>query len=246
MKWYEDLYNRQVYLDLYAADDTRIAPREAEAVVRLLGLRPGQSVLDVCCGYGRHALELARRGFRVTGIDLAPRQIEEARRRAQAAGVDVRFVLGDVREMDFQAEFDACLNLFTSFGFFETEAENQAMLNRIAGATSPGGSFLLETWNREKVIREFVEREVEEMVGGVRLVKEWQFDALAGRFNWQNTVTFPDGRQERWNHSIRAYTLVELKSMLEVAGFRLEQVFGDWGGTAYGLYSEQMIVVARR
>jgi cyclopropane fatty-acyl-phospholipid synthase-like methyltransferase len=134
---------------------------EVEAVVRLLGLRHGQAVLDVYCGYGRHALELARRGFRARGIDLALRQIEEAQRRAKAAGLGVRFVLGDVREMDFRAEFDACLNLFTSLGFFETEAENQAMLDRIGQATVPGGLFLLETWNREKMIREFAEREVE-------------------------------------------------------------------------------------
>jgi ubiquinone/menaquinone biosynthesis C-methylase UbiE len=96
-------------------------------------------VLDVCCGYGRHALELGRRGRRVTGIDLAPAQIEFARRRAEAAGIQpAQFVQGDVRTMQFAEPFDACLNLFTSFGFFDDDG-NQEMLARIAQATRADG-----------------------------------------------------------------------------------------------------------
>ena len=246
MKWFEDIYQRQIYLDLYAEADTQIAPEEASAVVRLLGLPFGRSILDVCCGYGRHAIDLARRGFHVTGIDLAPRQIEEARRRAQAEDLVVRFVLGDVRAMVFEQEFDACLNLFTSFGFFDTDAENLEMLRRIARATAPGGQFLLESWNRERVIREFAPHQVQVREGGLRIDKDWQFDGIAGRINWQNTVSFPDGRRERWGHSIRAYTLAELKQLLESAGFALEQACGDWDGSRYELSSEHLIVIGRR
>ena len=246
MKWYEDLYQRQLYLDLYAEGDTQIAPHEVDAVVRLLGMPAGCSVLDVCCGYGRHAIELARRGYRVTGIDLAPRQIEEAQLRARAAGVTARFVVGDARAMDFEQEFAVCLNLFTSFGFFDTDAENLEMLRRIAQVAAPGGRFLLESWNRERVIREFAPCEVEELAGGIQIEKTWQFDAWAGRIDWQNTVTFPGGRQERWGHSIRANTLAELRHLLETAGFALERAYGDWDGRDYDLASERLIAVAKR
>jgi SAM-dependent methyltransferase len=246
MQWFEDLYNRQIYFDLYAESDTQLAVEEVDQIIALLNLVPGQSILDVCCGYGRHAIELARRGFQVTGVDLSPVQIASARERAQATKVRVDFVIGDARQMPYQDQFDVSLNLFTSFGFFEDDADNFKMLQRIAGATVPGGRFLIDLWNREKQIREFEPIEVEEWTGGVRIEKEWHFDAWSGRINWTNRVLFPDGRQEGWNHSVRAYTLVELRRMLEQVGFKLERVHGGFDGRDYSLDAPQMIIIARK
>lgn len=119
MEWYEDLYNRQIYFDLYSAADTQLARQEVARLVELLPLESGQSILDVCCGYGRHAIELAKRGYKVAGIDLSSKQIEGAIKRAKEARVEVNFMIGDAREMSFQEEFDITLNLFVSFGFFQ-------------------------------------------------------------------------------------------------------------------------------
>jgi SAM-dependent methyltransferase len=246
MEWFRDLYNRQIYFDLYAQADTRLAIQEVEGIVNLLRLEPGQRVLDVCCGYGRHAIELARRGHRVTGVDLSPVQIRAARENAQAAGVEIDFVVGDAREMGYQDQFDVTLNLFTSFGFFDDEADNLAMLGSIARASAPGGLFLLDLWNREKQIRDFKPVEVEERADGVRIEKRWAFDAWRGRLNWSNHVTFPDGREERWEHSVRAYTLVELRQMLERVDFELERVYGGFDSRANTLDAPQMVLVARR
>jgi SAM-dependent methyltransferase len=246
MEWFRDLYNRQIYFDLYAQADTQLALQEVDGMVELLGLAPGSRVLDVCCGYGRHAIELAKRGHQVTGVDLSPLQIEAARENAQAAGVEVDFVVGDAREMGYREAFDVTLNLFTSFGFFEDEADNLAMLASIARASAPGGRLLLDLWNREKQIRDFRPLEVEERADGVRIEKRWAFDAWGGRLNWRNQVTFPDGRVERWEHSIRAYTLVELRQMLEQVGFKLERVYGAFDGRAYTLDAPQMVLVARK
>lgn len=150
MKWFEDLYNRQIYFDLYAEEDTVLAKTEVEDIINLLGLKTGQTVLDVGCGYGRHAVELAKRGFLVTGIDLAPKQIDAAVRRGDDMGVDIRFILGDAREMEFREKFEIVLSLFLTFGFFDEEADNQKMLSRMADALQPGGMLLMDLWNREK------------------------------------------------------------------------------------------------
>jgi SAM-dependent methyltransferase len=246
MEWFRDLYNRQIYFDLYAKGDTRLAIQEVDGIVDLLGLEPGRRVLDVCCGYGRHAIELARRGQRVTGVDLSPVQIEAARENARAAGVEIGFVVGDAREMGYRDQFDVTLNLFTSFGFFEEGADDLQMLASIARASAPGGQFLLDLWNREKQIRDFSPFEIEERADGVRIEKRWAFDAWRGRLNWSNHVTFPDGREERWEHSVRAYTLVELRQMLEGVGFELERVYGAFDGRAYTLDAPQMVLVARK
>ena len=128
LEWFEDLYNRQIFFDLYVEEDIRKAPKEVNGVVKILGLKPGQSILDVCCGYGRHSIELARRGYRVTGIDLSPKQIAVARRRAKEEDLTINFLIGDAREMEFQNKFDITLNLFLSFGYFKDDAENLKML----------------------------------------------------------------------------------------------------------------------
>lgn len=245
MNWCEDIYNRQIFFDLYSEEDIRIAPQEVESLVKILGLKPGQSILDVCCGYGRHATELAKRGYKVTGIDLSPKQIELAIERAKEEGLAVNFIVGDVREMDFQDKFDITLNLFTSFGYFQDETENLKMLERIAYATIPNGLFLMDLWNREKQIKDFKPKESEEH-NGIIIEKTWDFDPLEGRLNWENTVIFPNGRKENWNHSIRAYTLVELRRMLNEVGFRLEKVLGDLDGHDYTIDSPNMILVSRR
>jgi SAM-dependent methyltransferase len=246
MKWYEDLYNRQIYFDLYAEEDTQLAGREVACLIKLLQLTPGQSILDVCCGYGRHALVLARKGYHATGIDLSPKQITAAKKRADEEGLRVNLIVGDAREMAFQRKFDIAINLFTSFGFFEDEADHLQMLDRIASATAPSGLFLLDLWNREKMLQGLIPREIEEREDGIIIEKQWDFDAYRGRFNWQNTVVYPGGKSVRWQQSVRAFTLVELKNLLQEVGFKLEKVFGNWDGGAYTPESPKMITIARR
>ena len=246
MNWYEDLYNRQTYLDIYAVEDTRIAPREVDGLIRLLNLNPGQSVLDVCCGYGRHAVLLAKWGLRVTAIDLSSKQIEEATVRASREGVAVDFLVGDAREMSFQGGFDAVLNLFTSFGLFQDEADNLRLLERMAGALAPGGPLLVDLWNREKLIRDFTPLTIEERQDGIRIERSWTFDAWRGRVYWQNRIAFPDGRQESWSQSVRAYTLIELRTYLSEVGLLTEQIFGGFDGSEYTLDSPRMITTARK
>lgn len=96
------------------------------------------------------------------------------------------------------------------------------------------------------MIRDFSPYLVEERPDGIRIEKRWEFDAWNGRLNWVNEVTFPDGRKESWDHSVRAYTLVELKRMYETTGLRIEDVHGDFKGNEYSLESPQMILQARK
>ena len=245
MNWHQDLYNRQIYLDLYAEEDTRLAVEQVDDLVRLLDIPPGASILDVCCGYGRHAIELAKRGFRVTGIDLAPKQIDEAKRRASESDIEIEFLHGDAGEMSFLKPFDVALSLFLSFGFDDDEG-NLRMLRRISEATASGGVLLMDLWNREKEIRDFSPVAIEERDGGIRVEKRWEFDQWNGRLNWENLVKLPDGSTERWEHSVRAYTLVELRHMLEEVGFRMEKVYGDFKGSDYTLASAQMVTLSRK
>jgi SAM-dependent methyltransferase len=250
-EWWREVFDRPTFLELYERADSELAVRQVERILRLLGgetgaLRPPALILDVCCGYGRHSIELARRGFRVVGVDISAVQVGHARQKAAAAGTAPGLVIGDARALPVRGPFDAAINMFLSFGYFATDAENQAMLDAIARALRPGGRLLVDFWNREHEIRSFQPTVVDKRGDGIIEVEDWTFDPLAGRLNWTNTVIFPDGRRESWEHSMRAFTVAEVKQMLEAAGFRLVAVYGGLEGEAYTMDSEAAVFVAER
>src|SRR5262249_12669661 len=153
--WYHEFFGED-YLRIYAHT---LAPertaQEVEGIVRLLALPPGSSILDLCCGHGRHSIPLAQRGYQVTGQDLSEFFLQRAQVDAQVEGVSVRWVRGDMREIPFANEFDAVINIFTAFGYFESEAEDQKVLRQVHRALKPGGRFLLELKHREDVMRHY-------------------------------------------------------------------------------------------
>jgi SAM-dependent methyltransferase len=245
MEWWEDIYDRQIYFDLYEEADTRLAEQEAQQIVTLLQPPDRARILDVCCGYGRHSIPLAQRGFPVTGVDLSATQIQHAREVAKKTHTHLDFHVADARKLDFHGSFDVVLNMFVSFGFFTTETENKEVLRGIQRALKSGGKLLLDFWNREKEIREFKPTACE-TIRDIIVLKEWQFDALGGRLNWKNTVIFPDGKRESWEHSVRAYTVAELKALVEEAGLRFEAVYGSLAGEEYTLDSPSAIIIATK
>jgi SAM-dependent methyltransferase len=144
------------YFDIYGPllSDERTA-REVEGIVKLLALPPGSRILDLACGHGRHAIPLAERGYRITGQDLSEVFLNRARVDAETHGVPVNWVHSDMREIPFIDEFDAIINVFTAFGYFESDAENQRVLHQVHKALRPGGRFLLETLHRDALVRGF-------------------------------------------------------------------------------------------
>ena len=121
------------------------AVREAEQILALVHPPQGATVLDLCCGPGRNALEFARRGFQVTGVDRTARYLDTARAAATREGLTVEFVQEDMRHFQRPAAFDVALNLFSSFGYFEDEAEDLRVLRHLHTSLKPGGQVLLET-----------------------------------------------------------------------------------------------------
>ena len=245
MEWWEDIYNRQIYFDLYEQEDTQLAEQQVQQVLALLHLQSGASILNLCCGYGRHSIKLAQRGFKVTGVDISAKQIQHAREVAQNARAQVDFQVADARKLNFQEIFDVVLNMFISLGFFKDDHENRQVLQGVFRALKPGGRLFIDFWNREKEIRHFQPTACEK-IREIIVLKEWQFDALAGRLNWTNTAIFPDGKRESWDHSIRAYTVAELKALIEETGLKVEAVYGSLAGEEYTLNSPAAIIIATK
>ncbi len=214
------------YLALY--DDTlrERTPIEIDQLEALLRLRPPLRILDLPCGQGRHAIELARRGYEVTGVDLSPYLIGVAKARAEAAGVEVRWLEGDMRRPVPGETFDLVLNLFTSFGYFLDEADDRLVVQAAAAMLVPGGRFLLEVINGERVMGQFVEREWF-TVGQAAVMERRSLDRSARRMIVERTVSRPVG-DEVDVHAIRLYGAREIESVLRASGLDRVEIYGDW------------------
>jgi 2-polyprenyl-3-methyl-5-hydroxy-6-metoxy-1,4-benzoquinol methylase len=244
--WYQTFFDENWLTISSQTHPPEKSAAEVEFLVEELGLQAGQTVLDLPCGHGRHSVELARRGLRVVGVDLNEEPLERAYWAAREAGVKVDLRRIDMREIAFREEFDAVLNLWTSFGYFESESEDRLVLERAYRALRPGGAFVLETVNLYAVLRRFEPRSWHELGDGRMLLEERAFDPWTGRMRSGWVLIEPAGERIEMAFETRVYTLVELVRMLTSVGFGVERAFGDYQGSEYAVDSRRMIVVARR
>jgi SAM-dependent methyltransferase len=244
--WYRSYFDEAV-LRLYRSRlDPADARTETAALLEWMGLPLGAEVLDVGCGWGRHAILLAEAGLRVTGVDISPAALEAAASDSTEAGLSVRWEQRDMRSLGFDGEFDAALSLFSSLGYFPSAEEDLGVLQGIHRALRPGGTFLLETMHRDSFVMGFQPRErwpaVEEGTEGGTVEVERRFDALEG-VN-RERLTWPDGRVKE--HAMRIRTATEWVALLRAAGFEIEGVWGGWDEEPLLPSSPILVVLGRR
>jgi SAM-dependent methyltransferase len=220
------------------------APVEVDQVVRLLGVSPGATILDLCCGPGRHSLEFARRGFSVTGVDRTAVYIERAQEQAAAEGLAVEFVQEDMRRFCRPQAFDAAVSLFTSFGYFEDPAENRQVLANIRDSLRDEGSLILEMMGKEVLARIFRERDWSEQ-DGILFLEERK---VSKDWSWMENRWILLRGQERREFEVShwLYSATELSAMLKECGFSSVDVYGDLEGAPYDHRARRLVVVAHR
>ena len=184
--------------------------REVEFIEASLAVKPGGQVLDIGCGYGRHAIELVQRGLDVTGLDLSLPLLLRAADEAQKRAMSVNFVHADMREMAFEKQFDGAYCMLTSFGYFDEET-NLRVAEGIARALKPGGRFLLDLVNRDYVVSDLPSRVWWEGNGCV-VLEEVDFNFHTSRILTHRSIVFEDGRQVEQEISVRAYSLARDRS----------------------------------
>jgi cyclopropane fatty-acyl-phospholipid synthase-like methyltransferase len=214
--------------------------RETDLLEKQLALKPGMSALDVPCGGGRHAIELARRGVRMTGVDISAGFIEEARGKAGK----VEWVLGDMRELPWQARFDAAYCWGNSFAYFDHEGCVR-FLEAVAGTLKPGGRFVLESGAVAESILPALQAERKLRVGDIDFESRNQYVATESRMDITYAFTRGERREVKPIHQW-AHSAGEIGRMLRGAGLDLVEAVGDLEGTAYAVGSPRFIGLARR
>jgi SAM-dependent methyltransferase len=243
--WFVDLFDED-YLRTLPFLTPQATQAEADFVIQTMSLPAGSQVLDVGCGYGRHAMELAARGFHVVGLDLSTPLLVRGGEEAQRRGLTINFVRGDMRELDFENQFDGAYCVFSTFGYFDDETNKKALVN-IARALKPGGKLLIEILNRDYVIADLPTRVWWEGDGCV-VLEEVELNYFSSRIQVNRSVVFDDGRQIEQEISVRAYSLHEVGKLMHAAGFRVLEVSGGYQtrGRFFGNQSRHIIVLAER
>ncbi|HEY5921857.1 MAG TPA: class I SAM-dependent methyltransferase, partial [Kofleriaceae bacterium] len=243
--WFNDLFDED-YLRTLPFLTPQATQAEAEFVINAMNLAPGAQVLDMGCGYGRHAMELAARGFHVVGLDLSTPLLVRGGEEAHRRGLTINFVRGDMRELDFENQFDGVYCLFSTFGYFDDET-NKKTLQNVARALKPNGKVLVEILNRDYVIADLPTRVWWEGDGCV-VLEEVELNYFSSRIQVNRSVVFDDGRQLEQEISVRAYSLHEVGKLMHAAGFRVLEVSGGYQmrGRFFGNQSRHIIVLAER
>lgn len=231
---------------VYKHRDAEGARQEVGKMIGWLNLQPGVEVLDLCCGTGRHAQALKETGYRVTGIDLSEVLLREARK--SDPGKEIDWIKADMRRLPLAANrFDGVVNMFTSFGYFETDEEHLQVLVEAARVLKPGGHFVIDFLNPVYTRTHLVPRSERTEEG--QLIKEQR--KIENDFvikDIEITDTVHNKAEPRiYRERIRLYTLEQFRSMLIRAGLRLEAVYGDYKDTKYDQeVSPRMIMVGRK
>lgn len=226
---------------IFDAERRGMACGEIDHLVTLLELEAGQTVCDLCCGVGRHSVELARRGFAVTAVDRTQRYLEEARRSAAVEELSIEFVEEDMREFCRPEAFDAVVNLFTSFGYFDAQRDDRRVAENVYRSLKGSGAFVISLMSKEVIARIFGARDWHPVDGGILLEERRIVDGWSRIENCWTLIK--DGQQYAHTFSHRLYSAAELRGLLEETGFARTEVYGGLDGAPYDQKAERMVVV---
>ena len=199
--------------------------REIEFVIHFLALSGKERILDLGCGYGRHALALAERGYDIVGVDITSEYIDEAKDRAAAKCLNATFICSSILDIQFDKEFDVVLNLCDgAIGYCESDNDNELMFDVISRALVPNGQHLLQVLNRKHAEKYFPRRDWDFGQEAISLVEfQWEPERLRMLYSerlayWEQVL---DECDNVLNASVRLYSLSELRNILDRVGMRV-------------------------
>jgi len=244
-EWFDDdSFWRELYPFMFP--EKRVADAD-EQVAKALALTkpPGKSVLDLCCGPGRCSIALAKKGFRVTGVDKTTYLLNKARAKAKAARVNIEWVREDMRDFVRPASFALVLSMFTSFGYFDDRQDDMTVLQNMFTSLQPGGACLIEVLGKERLAKILQPTISTVLPGGTLMVERHEiFDDWTRVRNEWLVIRKGQVKSFKFHHTI--YSGLELRDRMERAGFVDVTLHGNLDGDEYGPNAERLIAIGRK
>ena len=243
--WWATYFDESYLLEFEPLFEETINRAEVTRLMELLELPDGAKVLDCPCGQGRHAHLLAEAGFDVTGVDYSMPLLRMAR--ARGTGKRLRYRKADMRALpaDWSGKFDAVLNLFTSFGFFDDPKDDALVIREFARMLKPGGQLIWYGGSRDGVVARWVGRDSWTTTNGTKVSHDRAFDPISGEITIQSTWNGPTETGKRM-HRIRLYTATRLAELCADAGLLVEAVYDGLEDRPLRRTSSEMLLVARK
>lgn len=243
--WYEQIFNEEYFRTLPMGFHKQTL-RETQFILQSLSVGRGGRILDLCCGFGRHTIEMAKRGYDMVGLDLSLPLLQKGLSEAQRRKLSIKFIHGDVRELNFNGVFDACFCVHTSFGYFDDKT-NFNVFGGIFKALKTGGRFVIEVLNRDYVIQQMPRRKWWEG-SDCLFLEEVSFNNETSVLHNKRTFIYDDNRAWEQYIYIRLFSLHELQSMLRLSGFKILEVSGHVAGRGafFGAESPHIIILAEK
>ncbi len=226
MEWWNDWFDDR-YLRFAVGLTNERTEREVVGIDELLALPSGSRILDVACGHGRHAIPLANRGYNVTGIDVLPWAIDQARH-ASAGTKSVDFRVQDMRTLDEREVYDGAIFINTTLGAFEDPSDDLTVLHNIRNALRMGGPLILDCRHRDSIVRQCPPKPDFWEINGAIVRETWTFDPVMaireGQISWledNQLFSKPPTRS-------RYYTIPQLRDLVVEVGFAVEGLYGGF------------------
>jgi SAM-dependent methyltransferase len=252
-EWFKDWFNNPEYLALYKHRDKHDAKKIISLLFKHIRLPAGSKCLDLACGNGRHSVLFARKGYNVTGLDLSPFLINEANKRLKTEYKEYKnrlnFVIKDMRNIGFVNEFSLVVNLFTSFGYFNTRNENFRVIKQVSGALKTGGYFLFDFLNKEHLIKTLVPFNIKKLNGSVFMQVRYIEKSAVKK---DIIIIEPDSKGKtskvhQFLEKIQLYSVSDFKKVFKKNGLKVIKLFGSYKGEKYyQTSSERLIILAQK
>lgn len=239
MNWFENWFNSKYYHILYKNRDHKEAVFFLDNIIKNININDGQ-ILDVACGKGRHAKYLNHLGFNVTGIDLSKNSIEFANKDSNE---NLKYFVHDMRSVFKKNHFDLVTNLFTSFGYFENQEDEQTTINAMSNNLKEGGLLLIDFMNVKKVISSLVTSESKE-IDGIKFLIERKYDE---NHIIKKIIIKDKDSDLNFQEKVRALTLYDFDVMLKKANMKIVDLFGDYSLNEFNaIDSDRLIIISRK
>jgi cyclopropane fatty-acyl-phospholipid synthase-like methyltransferase len=242
-EWFKDWFNTPEYLNVYKNRNEEEAELHIAFILNNISLNPGSQILDMACGTGRHSIVLARKNFDVTSVDLSENLISVAKKTAEFENLNIKFIQSDIRNFISKKNFDLVLNLFTSFGYFDTDEENFSVLQKAFNFLKPKGYFVLDYLNTEYLKNNLIELSKDKIENGEIIQKR----IMENNRIVKKISILKNGDLSEYEESVKMYSEKELIEQLKLIGFDIYKTFGDFLGNKFNtLNSPRLIIICRK